>query len=124
MIEESASRPVGVSAFLPRNSETGEVIEMNGRSSRCPAFFAAILWVGLILFSADTGAQSNDEFVTHHERGVELLRQGDVNAAIAEFRTAIRLRPTAVIAHKNLGNALLIKGMIDEAIAEFQTAFS
>jgi serine/threonine-protein kinase len=45
-----------------------------------------------------------------------------LDEAIAEYHTAIRLKPDDPGAHNNLGNALRDQGKLDEAIAEFHTA--
>ena len=42
--------------------------------------------------------------------------------AIAEYRTAIRIRPDYAIAHHNLGNVLAFQGNLEEAVAEYRTA--
>ena len=47
---------------------------------------------------------------------------GDLDGAIAEYRTALRLRPDYATAHHNLGDALRAKGDLDGAIAEYRTA--
>ena len=51
-----------------------------------------------------------------------LERQGKLEEAIAEYRTAIRIQPDFALAHNNLGSALDRKGKRDEAIAEHRTA--
>jgi tetratricopeptide (TPR) repeat protein len=42
--------------------------------------------------------------------------------AIAEFKTALRLKPDVAGAHNNLGFVYESKGQFDMAIAEYQTA--
>jgi Flp pilus assembly protein TadD len=54
------------------------------------------------------------------ELGKVLLQKGDVDAAIPEFGTAIRLEPNNATAHYNLGLALYDKGDVDGAIAEYR----
>ena len=48
--------------------------------------------------------------------------QGKLEEAIAEFRTAIRLKPDFAEAHYNLGIALAGQGKLEEAIAEYRAA--
>ena len=43
------------------------------------------------------------------------------DAAIAEYRAALRIQPDLAAAHANLGIALQAKGDLDEAIAEYRT---
>jgi Flp pilus assembly protein TadD len=51
-----------------------------------------------------------------------LKAKGDLDGAIAEFRTALRLNPNHVAAHTNLGNALVVQGDFNEALDEYRTA--
>jgi tetratricopeptide (TPR) repeat protein len=50
------------------------------------------------------------------------LTQGKRERAVAEFRTAIRLKPDYPEAHHNLGNALKDEGKLGEAILEWREA--
>ena len=43
--------------------------------------------------------------------------------AIAEYQTALRLKPDFALAHKNLGFAYTKKGMKNEAIKEFKEVY-
>jgi len=54
--------------------------------------------------------------------GKRLLGAGDVDAAIAEFRSAIRSEPNYAAAHYQLGLALQQSGKKDEAKKEFERA--
>jgi tetratricopeptide (TPR) repeat protein len=63
-----------------------------------------------------------DHFVAHANLGSFYWMAGRLDEAIAECRTALRLKPDFAPAHDNLGIALAGKGQIDEAIAEFQAA--
>jgi eukaryotic-like serine/threonine-protein kinase len=62
--------------------------------------------------------------LAHQGLGLTLHAKGDIDGAIAEFRTAIRLQPNAAAAHSNLGAALKAKGNLDDAIAEWRVALS
>ena len=57
-----------------------------------------------------------------HNLGNALHSQGKLDEAIAEYRTAIRLKPDYAEAHNNLGAALGAQGKTEEAIAECRTA--
>ena len=48
--------------------------------------------------------------------------KGDTDAAIAEYREAIKLKPGFAEAHNGLGLALQHKGQTDDAIAEYRKA--
>jgi Flp pilus assembly protein TadD len=51
-----------------------------------------------------------------------LKGKGDLNGAISEFHTALRLEPHSPTAHTNLGGTLHEKGDLEGAEAEFRTA--
>jgi tetratricopeptide (TPR) repeat protein len=54
--------------------------------------------------------------------GVVLFKKGQIDEAIREFQTTIRLNPRHAQAHYNLGVALVRKGQVDEAIRCYQEA--
>src|SRR5216683_1801703 len=58
----------------------------------------------------------------HNNLGSALDAKGQHDAAIAEFKEAIRLKPDNAAAHYNLGFALNADGQRDAAIAEFKEA--
>jgi Flp pilus assembly protein TadD len=60
--------------------------------------------------------------VAHYKLGLELYGKGDLDGAVAEFRTTIRLQPDWVDAHLGLGASLFQQGDLDGAIAECRTA--
>lgn len=57
----------------------------------------------------------------HDKLGLELYKKGDLDGAIAEYRTAIRFKLDYAQAHYHLGHALRKKGDLDGAIAEYRT---
>jgi tetratricopeptide (TPR) repeat protein len=61
-------------------------------------------------------------WVLNFLRGGDLAESGQYDAAIAEIREAIRLKPDFAEAHNNLGYALYATGQHDAAIAEFSEA--
>ncbi len=67
--------------------------------------------------------ESTDEsYVARNELGMALVDQSQIDAAVAEFRGAVRLNPAYAIAHSNLGHALLLQGLTAEGIAEYEEA--
>ncbi|MGO9468012.1 MAG: tetratricopeptide repeat protein [Isosphaeraceae bacterium] len=83
------------------------------------AAIAAIVLGGL--WSVNTWDQmsaAND----HYNLGVDLQEQGKMSEAVAEYGTAIRLKPDFAEAHTNLGIALKAQGELEEAVAEFRKA--
>ena len=68
---------------------------------------------------APAGAPDNAE--EHRKKGVLLNEQQNYDAAIPEFRLALRLMPDLPRAHLGLGAALQGKGDLDSAITEYRT---
>ena len=58
----------------------------------------------------------------HQQLGTELLRKGDLEGAIVEYRMDLSLNPNDVCAHSTLGWALGKNGDLKEAIAEYRAA--
>jgi tetratricopeptide (TPR) repeat protein len=54
--------------------------------------------------------------------GIKLLNSEDIDGAISQFETAIKLAPTYAPAHYYLGRAFQRKGRTAEANAELQRA--
>lgn len=71
---------------------------------------------------AYTEAQVPDNPDTHGSLAALLLDQGNVAAAAAECRTALKLEPRIPEINTTLGNILLAEGRAAEAIAAFTTA--
>jgi Flp pilus assembly protein TadD len=68
------------------------------------------------------GTPRPDAAAEHINRGTDLAGRGQLDAAIAEFRTALRLSPDDALAHCNLGAALASKGDLEGAVAEYRAA--
>jgi tetratricopeptide (TPR) repeat protein len=62
------------------------------------------------------------EFYWRFEQAWALAAKGQDEAAIAEWKEALKLDPEDAKAHNNLGVLLLRKGRLDEGIAHFQKA--
>lgn len=60
----------------------------------------------------------------HLEAGKSYLNKGDIDRAIKEFQSAIRLDPTDGQAHSNMGYALARKGDLGRAIAAYRNAIT
>jgi len=65
---------------------------------------------------------TQNNYLAHKAIGDVMLKKGQADEAISEFREAIRIEPDYPEACDNLGNALHIKGRTDEAISEFREA--
>ena len=69
-----------------------------------------------------TLACTSDNYTAHNNLGDILYQKGKVDEAIAQYQTALKIKPDYPNAHYNLGNALLKKRRVDEAIGQYQTA--
>lgn len=58
----------------------------------------------------------------HNNMGLSHRERGEWEAAIVEFREAIRLKPSDVLFHCNLASALAAKGEYNEALSEYGEA--
>src|SRR5262245_61745008 len=87
-----------------------------------------ILLTGLSIQAVEcTGTQggaatSSQDAEAYLSRGIQRNNIVDLDGALAEYRTALRLAPNDVRAHNNLGNALRETGDLDGALAEYRTA--
>ncbi len=59
---------------------------------------------------------------TTNGRLSNLRKRSKPKETIAEYRTAIRIKPELALAHYNLGIALEDQGNLEEAITEYRTA--
>ncbi len=84
----------------------------------------AAVAISLALYSwADVYVKGQtQEAIEHLKRGFALFNSMQYDAAIAEYREAIRLDPKLSIAHSNLGTALDREHKSNEAVAEFREA--
>jgi tetratricopeptide (TPR) repeat protein len=64
-------------------------------------------------------ATRSREAITYYDRGVALHKRGELDGAIAEYRTALRLDPNDVNARYNLGVVLQKLGRKAEVREEF-----
>jgi Flp pilus assembly protein TadD len=81
-----------------------------------------MVWRDTLSLWTDVVRKSPGKVRPHDNLGVALRRRGDLEGAIAEYRTALRLNPNHVSTHDNLGVALYTTGDLEGAIAEFRTA--
>lgn len=68
------------------------------------------------------GFSAREQASLHDKRGVAYASTGQVEKAIADFDTVLRLEPDHVFAHFNRGVALDGMGRYDEAVADFDAA--
>ena len=70
----------------------------------------------------DTVAKNPGNYFARNNLGNYLLEQGRVNAALAQYDEALRLKPDFPEGHNNHGTALAHEGRIKEAEAEYRWA--
>ena len=60
--------------------------------------------------------------MAYNNLGLALAGDGQIDAAIDQYREALEIEPRFVAAHNNLGIALLQSGRLDEAVSHFREA--
>ncbi|WP_242335386.1 tetratricopeptide repeat protein [Anaeromyxobacter sp. SG66] len=80
------------------------------------------VWRSELSLWSDAAAKAPSKPRPHLNLGQALMAKHDVDAAIAQYRLALRADPEYVEAHNNLGVALVEKGQVDEAIAHLELA--
>lgn len=80
------------------------------------------VWGDDLTFWNDVVRKSPGKARVHTSLGVALLGRGENEAAVEEFRAAIRLKPKSLLARVNLGRVLTEQKRFDEAERELQTA--
>ena len=80
------------------------------------------VWKNNFSFWSDTAKKSPDNAIAHNELALAYVSQGQLDRAITEVQTALRLKPDSANAHISLGNLYAAQGRLDRAIAEFQEA--
>jgi len=77
----------------------------------------------LLVLATSSGVQARlDEAVRRNNVGADLLKQGKLTEALAEFRQAVTADPAYAAAWRNLGFALDKAGQLDEAVTAYQQA--
>jgi tetratricopeptide (TPR) repeat protein len=82
---------------------------------------AAVLTINLLLVGTAALAASN-EAIKRNNFGAELVKQGRLDEAVTEFRSAIQSDSQYAAAHANLAYAYDRLGRVDEAIAAYKSA--
>jgi tetratricopeptide (TPR) repeat protein len=71
---------------------------------------------------ADTLSKNAQSWLAHNNLGNVLVRQGNVDGAIAHYQTVLQIKPDYAVAEFNLGNAYAQEGREGEAITHFRFA--
>jgi len=85
-------------------------------------FMHNAVWKDNLSLWSDTAKKSPESAEAHAYLGYALYESGDVDGAIREYRTAIRLKPGLGEARLNLGVAYFQKGLFEDAISEYGRA--
>ena len=80
------------------------------------------MWGDTIRLWEDAAEKSPARERVHNNLGTAYASQGQLDRAISEFQTALRLKPNYAEAHYNLGLAYKLQGQLDRAIPEYQAA--
>jgi tetratricopeptide (TPR) repeat protein len=68
----------------------------------------------------DTIAKNPGSWMAHHNLGIELFEQGQIDEALTQYRAAVALYPDGDLEQSDLGLALMEKGFYGEAIQHFE----
>ncbi|HSC70285.1 MAG TPA: tetratricopeptide repeat protein, partial [Candidatus Methylomirabilis sp.] len=82
------------------------------------------LAVGVLLLGAAVAQAASNEAIKRNNFGAELSKQGRLEEAIVELRSAIQADPGYAAAHLNLAYVYDRLGRADEAIAAYQKAIA
>jgi protein O-mannosyl-transferase len=80
------------------------------------------IWKDDFTLWADTVKKSPNSAEVRNNLGLAYAAQGQFDRAIAEYQTALQLKPDYATAHYNVGIAYASQGQFDRAITEYQTA--
>ena len=76
------------------------------------------------LWDRQTALYPERSFAAYANRAEAYLEAGDPNSAIADYTTALKIRPGEVNYHANRGGAYLVAGDMENAIKDIDTALS
>jgi len=79
-------------------------------------------WTDSVTLYTQSMKHTRDNWFLHNSLGNALSRQGQTEAAIAQFHKALQLKPDYATAHNNLGVALGRVGQTQAAVKRFQEA--
>jgi tetratricopeptide (TPR) repeat protein len=72
----------------------------------------------------DNLAKNSNSWLAHLNLGIELFKQGQLDEALEQYRTAAALHPNGDQEQANLGTALMEKGLYSEAIQHLKAALA
>lgn len=72
----------------------------------------------------DTIAKNPSSWMAHHNLGIELFEQGQIDEALVQYRAAVALYPDGDLERSDLGLVLMEKGFYAEAIQHFEKALA
>ena len=84
-----------------------------------------VLLAFILLFSLTVNSQQRSsarQAQQHYQRGLQLLKKGDMQAAVESLRKALEIDSRFFDAHLALGSALQQMGDVDAAIVQYRQA--
>jgi len=82
----------------------------------------AVLAMLVVLLAVGHAHARSEEAIKRNNFGADLLKQGRLDEAIAEFQRAVEVDPAYAAAQFNLGYAYQRRDRIDDAIAQYKKA--
>lgn len=83
------------------------------------AFVQLQYWRDSITLFEHALAVTRNNYLIHSNMGASLAKRGQLGAAVAHFREALRIRPADMDARYNLSNALVRQGNLKDAVADY-----
>ena len=87
-----------------------------------PCLISILLLVSIGFINCAEAWIGTPKKVKHYNKGVEYLNQENYNAAIIEFRNALKIDPNNSEANYHLGTCYLATSKIDQALKTFDKA--
>ena len=79
-------------------------------------------WCDSEILWTHTFACTSQNADAHYNLGAALARRGQIDEAVAQYRSALKIEPDYAMAYNNLGLALADRGQVDEAIVQYRKA--
>jgi tetratricopeptide (TPR) repeat protein len=95
---------------------------INHRLGVCVLAQAPAVPANAVAFFMVAAAARPDSAIARSNLGSVLYKMGHLDAAMTQYREALRLKPDLAVAHGNLGNIYKRRGLLEDAIREYREA--